>query len=60
VTQVLLLENWFAGFAMLVSFIPLYLVRVSHEERMMLEQFGEAYHLCMNRTGRIIPRLSRQ
>ncbi len=57
--QALLLQNWVAGFAMLVSTLPLYLVRVPREEQMMLEYFGEEYRLYMSRTGRVIPRLWR-
>jgi len=55
--QALLLDNWLAGPAMLVTFAPLYLVRVPREERMMLDHFGEEYRAYMSRTGRIIPRL---
>jgi len=57
--QALLLQNWIAGFAMLASLLPLYLVRVPREEQMMLEHFGEEYRLYMNRTGRVVPRLWR-
>lgn len=56
--QALLLANWAAGPAMLVSFLPLYLLRVPREERMMLEHFGDAYRAYIRRTGRILPRLS--
>jgi len=56
IAQALLIQNWIAGLASLVIFIPLYLLRVSCEERMMLEQFGEEYRLYMNRTGRLVPR----
>ena len=59
IAQVLLLQNWIAGFAMLATLLPLYFVRVPHEEQMMLEHFGEKYRLYMNRTGRVIPRLLR-
>jgi len=55
IAQALLLENWVAGMALLVFFVPLYLVRVPREEHMMIEQFGEKYQSYMNRTGRIIP-----
>ena len=57
--QPLLLQNWIAGWAMLATFIPVYLVRVRREERMMLEHFGESYRLYMKRTGRVIPGLRR-
>ncbi len=52
-----LLHNWMAGWSHLVSFLPLYLLRVPHEETLMNEQFGEAYHTYMQRTGRIFSHL---
>ena len=57
IAQALLLQNWVAGWAGLVLFLPMYVLRVPREEQMMLEQFGEAYRAYMNRTGRVIPRL---
>jgi protein-S-isoprenylcysteine O-methyltransferase Ste14 len=57
IAQALLLQNWVAGFASLVLFLPMYVLRVPREEQMMLEQFGEAYRAYINRTGRVIPRL---
>lgn len=59
IAQALLLQNWFAGPSMLVAMLPLYLVRVPREERMLLEQFGDTYRAYMRHTGRIIPRISR-
>ncbi|MCL6613199.1 MAG: hypothetical protein K6U03_01040 [Firmicutes bacterium] len=35
IAQALLLQNWIAGPAGLAAFLPLYLVRVPREERMM-------------------------
>jgi protein-S-isoprenylcysteine O-methyltransferase Ste14 len=57
VAQTLLLQNWVAGWAGLALFTPLYVVRVSREERMMLDRFGEEYRAYINRTGRVVPRL---
>jgi len=57
IAQPLLMENWIAGFALAVCFLPLYLIRVPREENMMLENFGEQYQVYMQRTGRILPRL---
>jgi len=54
-----LLQNWIAGPSMLAVFLPFYLLRVPHEERMLLAHFGEEYRSYVNRTGRIIPRLRR-
>ena len=59
IAQALLLQNWLAGPALLVTFAGLYLVRVRREEQMMLEKFGEEYRSYMNRTSRVIPRLWR-
>ncbi len=53
--QGLLLSNWLAGWAFLVLSVPLYLVRIPREEKMMLEHFGEEYREYKNRTGRLIP-----
>ncbi len=56
IAQGLLLENWLAGWSFLVVFVPLYLIRVPKEEKMMLEQFDEQYRRYIGRTGGIIPR----
>jgi len=55
--QVLMLHNWIAGFAYLVVIIPRTLVRIQHEERIMLEKFGDEYRRYMEKTGGLIPRL---
>ncbi len=57
VAQALLLPNWLAGPAGLLAFLILYLVRVSPEERMLLERFGDEYRAYRARTGGVIPRL---
>ena len=54
--QALLIQNWLAGCAGIISFILLYWIRVPKEEAMMLEEFGEAYtEFCQTR-GRILPK----
>lgn len=53
--QILLLQNWIAGFSMLVFQVLLYVYRIPREEKMMLEIFGEDYRSYMERTGRFIP-----
>ncbi len=55
--QALLLENRFAGWAALVTFAPMYFLRVPREEQMMCEVFGQEYRDYMARTGRLLPRL---
>jgi protein-S-isoprenylcysteine O-methyltransferase Ste14 len=59
IAQALLIQNWLAGLALLVAFLPFCLIRIPREEEMMLENFGEQYRQYMNRTGRLIPRLRR-
>jgi protein-S-isoprenylcysteine O-methyltransferase Ste14 len=54
-SQALLLPNWIAGISGLVGFGTLFFCRVGHEERMMLETFGEEYRAYMARTKRIVP-----
>lgn len=55
ISQALLLPNWVAGSAGLIGFGILFFVRVGHEERMMLETFGDEYQAYMARTHRLIP-----
>jgi protein-S-isoprenylcysteine O-methyltransferase Ste14 len=57
--QLLLLNNWIAGPAFLVAFLPMYLRRVPREEQMLLDCFGEEYRAYAARTGRVIPRVRR-
>jgi len=40
-----------------VVYSLLILERARHEERMMLETFGEEYRAYMHRAGRFLPRL---
>jgi protein-S-isoprenylcysteine O-methyltransferase Ste14 len=55
----LMLHNWIAGFSFLALSLVQYITRISAEERMMLEQFGEEYSRYMEGTGRLIPRVRR-
>jgi protein-S-isoprenylcysteine O-methyltransferase Ste14 len=55
ISQALLLPNWIAGLSGLVGFGTLFFARVGHEERMMLETFGDEYRAYMARTCRLIP-----
>ena len=54
--QLLLLENWLAGCAALVTFAPMYILRTPREEALMLETFGDEYRSFIARSGRILPR----
>lgn len=58
IAQGLLLHNWLAGWSALATFLPLYFVRAPREERMMLDQFGEAYVAYVRRTGRLLPKFA--
>lgn len=53
--QLLMLANWVAGPACLVLYLPVYLVRVPREERMMGDHFGDEYKAYVQRTGAVIP-----
>ncbi len=55
VAQALLLPNLVAGLSGLVGFGFLFFFRVGHEERLMLDAFGESYRSYMARTARLIP-----
>ena len=54
----LLSANLLVILAHMLSMISMYLVRISDEEEMMIEQFGDEYREYMRRTGRLIPKLS--
>ncbi|MGE3147672.1 MAG: protein-S-isoprenylcysteine O-methyltransferase [Pseudorhodoplanes sp.] len=55
IAQALLLPNWVAGLSGLVGFGLLFCFRVAHEERLMLETFGDKYRDYMARTARLVP-----
>ncbi|MGD9345377.1 MAG: isoprenylcysteine carboxylmethyltransferase family protein, partial [Candidatus Aminicenantes bacterium] len=57
--QAMLLQNWVAGLSMLVAFWLLYSNRVTREEYMMCDRFGDEYRDYMGRTGRVFPRLKK-
>ena len=55
--QGMMFANWFAGWAMIVSFAAMYFIRMPREERLMCEEFGDDYREYAKRTGRLFPRL---
>ena len=55
--QILLLQNWIAGFGSLLVFFPFYYIRVGAEEQMMLEQFGDKYRSYMQKVGGVFPKI---
>ena len=57
--QLLLLQNWLAGPVAAATFALAYLLRVPVKERRHLERHGDRYLDYMERTGGIVPRLTR-
>ena len=55
--QALILPNWVAGLGGIIAFGATYILRISQEEQMMIEQFGEEYKAYMQRTKRLVPYL---
>jgi protein-S-isoprenylcysteine O-methyltransferase Ste14 len=53
--QAVLVPNLIAGSAALVSLLPLFLIRLPREEKMMSDHFGEAYSRYKSSTCRLIP-----
>jgi len=50
--------NWIVALFYVLPAISLYLLRVSDEEKMMIEQFGDEYREYMQNTGCLMPKLS--
>jgi protein-S-isoprenylcysteine O-methyltransferase Ste14 len=59
IAQVLIVSNLFAGFSGIIAFTILYFVRVPHEEKMLIEYFGDEYIEYMKQKARIFPKLNR-
>jgi protein-S-isoprenylcysteine O-methyltransferase Ste14 len=57
ISNALLSANWLIAVAGIVSVTLMYLARVTDEERMLIEQFGDEYRAYMQRTGRLLPPL---
>jgi protein-S-isoprenylcysteine O-methyltransferase Ste14 len=55
--QALLLPNWVAGLSGVIGFGILFFGRVSREERIMLDTFGDQYREYMVRTYRVLPKI---
>ncbi len=56
--QGMMLENWLAGWSVLLAFATMYFIRVPREELLMCERFGDHYHDYAQRTGRLVPRFT--
>ena len=55
--QVMMLHNWIAGYSFIVVMVPFYIYRVTKEEEMLMETFGEEYEKYRNKTGALFPKL---
>ena len=55
--QAMLLNNWLAGWGVVVAFAWMYFLRTPKEEKMMMDHFGSAYEDYMTETGRLFPRM---
>ncbi|MDY9928013.1 protein-S-isoprenylcysteine O-methyltransferase [Methanosarcina sp.] len=53
----LLSANWIVALSYMLPMTNMYLFRISDEEKMMAEQFGNEYKEYMRNTGRLIPKL---
>ena len=58
VAQGMLLANLLAGWLVLPAFAAMYFLRVSREEQMMCETFGDEYREYVHQTGRLVPRFT--
>ena len=54
-TQPLLIHNWIAGALIIPAFAAMWFLRIPSEEAMMRAQFGGAYDLYCQHTGRLFP-----
>ncbi len=52
----LLSANWIVALSYMLPATSLYLIRISDEEKMMTELFGDKYIEYMRNTGRLIPK----
>jgi protein-S-isoprenylcysteine O-methyltransferase Ste14 len=59
IAQPLLIQNWIAGPLALVSILGM-LRRIPDEEAKLLQEFGAQYSAYVQRTGRIVPKLTRR
>ena len=57
-TQVLMVPNWLAGVPGFAAIVLIMILRIPHEERMLIGQFGDEYRQYMQQTGALLPRFS--
>ena len=56
--QGLVLSNYFIEIIGILTWGNLYFMRISNEEKMMVEEFGDKYKEYMKKTGRLIPQIN--
>ena len=56
--QGLVLSNYFIEIIGILTWGNLYFMRISNEEKMMIEEFGDKYKEYMKKTGRLIPQIN--
>jgi protein-S-isoprenylcysteine O-methyltransferase Ste14 len=56
--QLFLIGNWIVAPAYVIGFVCFYFLRIENEERLMLKNFGAEYTSYVNRTNRLLPKLS--
>ena len=56
--QGLILSNYFIEIIGILTWGNLYFMRVSNEEKMMIDEFGDDYKKYMKKTGRLFPKLN--
>jgi protein-S-isoprenylcysteine O-methyltransferase Ste14 len=59
VAQMLMLQNWLAGPAAILTFLIVYLVRLPVDEQRAMEFYGHTYLDYMDRTNSLLPRIFR-
>ncbi len=59
-TLLLFTDNWLLGGSLVVLIVFVGLFRVPHEEKVLIEHFGDEYRQYMARTARFIPFRSRR
>ena len=57
-SQAMLFPNVIAGPLALIVMLAIMPIRITREERAMLDRFGDDYRVYMGRTGRVLPRIS--
>ena len=57
IAQVFIVSNLYAGFSGIFAWAIVYFIRIPNEEKMMIENFGDAYKEYIKHTGKIVPKI---